>query len=115
MAIYGEAKASTDATPTHKETIDRVSRELAESGDYAYVCRERAWHTATDGISSERRLKPDIIAVGNDGKVYAWEVKSKTDLISDLEVRLGKGMDSLPLELRTNPRVILADAPKGGS
>jgi predicted lipoprotein len=96
VPIYGQ-NVSTSGTPGHDSKILSHAMELAHSGEYAYIMMQRSWRTATDR-QAKSGLIPDLIAVRLDGKVDAWEVKSRTDNVDVLRARLRSGMDSVPVE-----------------
>ena len=61
-------------------------------------------------ISASRDI-PDVIGVRRNGVVDAWEVRSATDPVRDLEIRLENGMKTLPVERRGQIKVIEPEPP----
>ncbi len=85
--------------------MEAVAHEMADSGSYEYITIQRSWRTATGRLSENRRI-PDIIGVRRDGKVDAFEVRSKSDNSDALETRLKEGLNSLPPKHRGRTGVI---------
>jgi hypothetical protein len=88
--------------------MNRQVERMVESGEYEAIYLQRSWKTATGEIEASP-LQPDVIGVRrNGGVVDAWEVRSKTDVSRnvDLKGRLEKGMKSLPKERRGEPYVL---------
>ena len=98
VAIWGQSRSSS-TTPGHDRTMEAKALSMALSGDYEYVTVQRSWRTATGRVSKSRRI-PDIIGVRRNGKVDAYEIKSKTDNEDDLEQRIREGMRTLPARRR---------------
>lgn len=101
---YGGSKSSS-TTKGHDQTIEREANKMLESGKYDYVTMQRSWGTATGRITKKRSI-PDLIGARLDGRVDAFEVKSRRDKPEDLMDRLKKGMYSLPLDRRGRYSVI---------
>ena len=78
---------------------------MARSGDYEYITIQRSWRTATDRVGQSRRI-PDLIGVRRDGRVDAFEVRSKSDRRDEPRKRLREGMRSLPSKYRGQTQVL---------
>jgi hypothetical protein len=92
-------------SPGHAERTQLEVDRLAATGEFEHIVMNRAWSTATGRSSSGRQ--PDLIAIRRDnGRIYAVEVQSRNDEISDLSERLRTGQASLPPEYQNGIHII---------
>ena len=112
LTVYGQAERTASTTPGHTEAMNNLVIRLAATGEYEYACIQRSWRTATGRVGTSRDI-PDVIGVRRDGRVDAWEVRSRTDLQQDLLDRLNRGRQSLPPERRGTVQVLEPEPPGG--
>jgi hypothetical protein len=104
VPIYGMAQATgNDTCPgkknPHAQTVKKLAKAKAASGDYEYLTLNRSWNRST-GVIVSSNLRPDVIGVRCDGRVDAWEIRSEGDTEKDLRLRLSTGLGTLPDKVR---------------
>lgn len=72
-----------------------MAMRLAETGWFEAVLIQRSWRTALDRMAGTMRSIPDVLALGRDGRVHAFEVISSSDNPSELMGWLRNGIDAL--------------------
>ncbi len=107
VAIWGQTRSSS-TTPGHDRTMEAKALSMALSGEYEYVTIQRSWRPATGRVGKSRRI-PDIIGVRRNGKVDAFEIRSRTDKKNILRQRLQEGMKTLPVKHRGKTSVFEPD------
>jgi hypothetical protein len=119
VLVYGQS-SSASKTPLHSETIDSIPTWLINTAKIATIFKQKSVRTAlmdeerTTWLNGETlpenlaflRSIPDVIAISKKGKIYLFEIRSKTDKISDLETKLKNIFDQIPPEQRGNYQVI---------
>ncbi|MBX9653677.1 hypothetical protein K2Y11_08680, partial [bacterium] len=109
VAILGSPHSSSK-TRGHDAAIEAKAEELAKSGKYDYVLMQRSWRTATGRVSKHNKI-PDVIGVRLDGRIDAYEIKSKRDTCKTLKARLKRGMSTLSKDRRGDFGVINVSDP----
>lgn len=104
VVIWGQT-SSASTTPGHDKAMEAKAQAMARTGDYEYITLQRAWRTATGRVSKSRKI-PDIIGVRRNGRVDAFEVRSKSDTNEKLQKRIDEGMQSLPAKNRGRTGII---------
>ncbi|BAM02681.1 hypothetical protein [Phycisphaera mikurensis] len=85
--VLGTAQA-TGETATHANQVNAIAQQLAESGDWAHISLDRNYRTATGRVFDPKVAnplngnqmvspRPDIVAVGRDGRMQVFEVQSE--------------------------------------
>jgi hypothetical protein len=92
VGLWGKAQGNT--SPLHDEGVMQLMRDLAATGDFAYVTTNKGWEFATGQGSSA--LRPDVLAVARDARgglrrIVAYEMESVTDPPTLLARRLTDG------------------------
>jgi hypothetical protein len=107
VEVFGQTSSSS-TTPGHGNTIEAKAWSMARTGAYRYITLQRSWRVATSlaGVSTSI---PDLIGVRRDDRVDAFEVASQSDDREALELRLRRGLETLPPEHRGETDVILSD------
>jgi RHS repeat-associated protein len=119
VLVYGQSSSSSK-TPLHLETIDSITTWLVNTTKIATIFKQKSVRTAlmdegrTTWLEGEilpenlvfLRSIPDIITISKNGKVYLFEVRSKTDKISDLRTKLKNIFDQIPQEQQGGYEVI---------
>ena len=108
LLVWGQAELSSSTTKGHAEAIINFVKRLAATGEYEFVTLQRAWRTATGRVATSGRM-PDVIAVRKDTRVDAWEVKSDSDKVIELRLRLREGLNTLPPARRGTVDVIIIE------
>jgi hypothetical protein len=112
---------------THAATIERigvgfakgeaVAVKLSDGAAYTIPARahshgtlNRSWSTAT-GRTAVSDRQPDLIFVGEDGKIHAYEVMSlgDEDKVAELQQKLDEVMATLPQSIRGDALVLRQD------
>jgi len=95
LKVYGQAERSSSTTPGHAEAMRQIIAEALQRTDrrYAHFTLQRSWRTSTGRVATSNS-RPDVIGVRADGKVDAWEVKSNSQTITELEKKLEEGMSA---------------------
>ena len=68
--------------PGHAAAVDELANALADTGQFQYVTMNRQWDTTVTGLRGipNATRRPDLIAVGRDGRIHAFEIASPGDL-----------------------------------
>ena len=78
--VYGKGQVTNIG---HAPAMENIATEIAKSGCFKEVYMDLAWntanHTSTGTYSKISQKRPDLILVGNDGKIISIEVASASD------------------------------------
>jgi hypothetical protein len=110
VRIYGQAERGSSKTLGHTEAMNNQVERMVESGEYERVYIQRNWKTAT-GESGASTNIPDVIGVRHNGKVDAFEVRSSSQTVKELDTKLEKDLRLLPAERRGTYRTLEPEPP----
>lgn len=102
MKIVGNSQHTK--TEEHARAMAQVAIQMAKKPDIAFVFMNQGINKAT-GMKHSPNIRLDDLIVYSNGQFEMIEIRSKTDILAKLQLRIGEGMSKLPEPMQGNTKV----------